>query len=83
LHWDLDGVPIHSSPANENESGSGGRNSPEEPLIITPPSMNLTSAGQPLKYFLNDAQCYGRLMRELTRYVKTCMSPNNPNQHVS
>jgi len=33
-------------------------------------------------FFFNDANCYRRLARELTRFVKTTMSPNNPNFHV-
>lgn len=33
-------------------------------------------------YFVNDANCYRRLARELTRFVTSTMSPNNPNCHV-
>ncbi|KAI5868379.1 hypothetical protein GGS23DRAFT_26578 [Durotheca rogersii] len=33
-------------------------------------------------FFLNDANCYNRLARGLTRYVKSTMSPNNPSRHV-
>ncbi|KAK3940670.1 hypothetical protein QBC46DRAFT_341340 [Diplogelasinospora grovesii] len=33
-------------------------------------------------HFLNDANCYRRLARELGRYVASVMSPNNPNCHV-
>ena len=33
-------------------------------------------------FFLNDANCYRRLARELTRFVNSTMSPNNPNFHV-
>ncbi|KAK0636922.1 hypothetical protein B0T17DRAFT_94365 [Bombardia bombarda] len=32
--------------------------------------------------FLNDANCYRRLARELGRYVASTMSPNNPRCHV-
>jgi hypothetical protein len=32
--------------------------------------------------FLNDANCYRRLERELGRWVTTTMSPHNPNRHV-
>lgn len=32
--------------------------------------------------FLNDANCYRRLARELGRWVAATMSPNNPNSHV-
>ncbi|VUC22103.1 unnamed protein product [Clonostachys rosea] len=33
-------------------------------------------------FFLNDANCYRRLSKELSRWVAATMSPNNPNQHV-
>ncbi|KAJ2905490.1 Homeobox protein 4 [Zalerion maritima] len=33
-------------------------------------------------FFLNDANCYRRLARELSRWVKIGISPNNPNRHV-
>ncbi|KAH8889652.1 hypothetical protein GQ53DRAFT_825088 [Thozetella sp. PMI_491] len=33
-------------------------------------------------FFLNDANCYRRLARELGRFVASTMSPNNPNSHV-
>lgn len=34
------------------------------------------------QYFLNDANCYRRLEKELKRWVVSTMSPNNPNRHV-
>ncbi|KAH6607777.1 c2h2 type zinc finger containing, partial [Trichoderma cornu-damae] len=34
------------------------------------------------QYFLNDANCYRRLAKELRRWVVSTMSPNNPNRHV-
>ncbi|KAL6861066.1 C2H2 type zinc finger-containing protein [Trichoderma novae-zelandiae] len=34
------------------------------------------------QYFLNDANCYRRLERELKRWVTSTMSKNNPNRHV-
>lgn len=33
-------------------------------------------------FFLNDANCYRRLARELSRWVASTLSPNNPNRHV-
>lgn len=91
------GILIHtpnSGKGNELGYGNSPRLEPgldastdsrmEIPLLGT--TMNQPSANsnpiQPTKYFLNDAQCYGRLLRELTRFVKTSMSLNNPNQHV-
>jgi len=36
----------------------------------------------PGPYFLNDANCYRRLAKELKRWVAGTMSANNPNRHV-
>lgn len=33
-------------------------------------------------FFLNDANCYRRLARELSRWVASTTSPNNPNRHI-
>lgn len=40
------------------------------------------SSLRPGPFFLNDANCYRRLAKELGRWVASTMSPNNPNQHV-
>lgn len=77
LHWDLSHLFQNSS----------GQASPtvEQPLYAT--AQNQPSANSnptvPLQYFLNDANCYRRLVRELTRYVQSCLSPNNPNQQYA
>ena len=44
----------------------------------------LTTDGSHIRttFFLHDANCYRRLARELRRWVKSTMSPNNPNSHV-
>lgn len=94
LHWDLDDVAISLTSLSPLSGTSSKRSSitpilaatptfdrPLQTLVSNQPSCN-TNPVQPLKYFLNDANCYGRLVRELTRFVKTCMSPNNPNQQV-
>ncbi|KAH6895291.1 hypothetical protein B0T10DRAFT_526629 [Thelonectria olida] len=52
--------------------------SPEESMQDLEPSNSL----RPGPFFLNDANCYRRLARELARWVATTMSPNNPNSHV-
>lgn len=44
-----------------------------------PPIAKLTHAS---KYFLTDANCYRRLEKELTRFVLSSISANNPRQHV-
>ncbi|KAK8051814.1 homeobox and C2H2 transcription factor [Apiospora rasikravindrae] len=33
-------------------------------------------------YYLNEANCYRRLSKELGRFVASAMSENNPNQHI-
>ncbi|KAG4435299.1 hypothetical protein IFR05_009225 [Cadophora sp. M221] len=80
LHWDLGSTGM-TLPSPSSGSSSTPAGAPLHTLIQNQPSTN-TNPTQPLKYFLNDANCYGRLVRELTRFVTTCMSPNNPNQHL-
>jgi hypothetical protein len=89
LHWDLEGsnIPL-PSPMNSG-SGTGTPSFRQaNPFSQSPntATMNQPTANsnpvQPLKYFLNDANCYGRLVRELSRFVTSCMSLNNPNCHV-
>ncbi|KAF4415911.1 Homeobox 4 [Fusarium acutatum] len=41
-----------------------------------------TVAGKAGAFFLTDVNCYRRLNRELTRFVTSIMSLNNPNCHV-
>lgn len=41
-----------------------------------------SSSLRPGPFFLNDANCYRRLAKELGRWVATTMSPNNPSSHV-
>ena len=94
LHWDLENTgtgmmpsPVSSSDGKFGPGHTTATSSPrplEEPLytlVQNQPSTN-TNPTQPLRYFLNDANCYARLVRELNRFVTSCMSPNNPNQHV-
>ncbi|KAE8452703.1 hypothetical protein EG329_013962 [Mollisiaceae sp. DMI_Dod_QoI] len=84
LHWDLEHTGIGlPSPNNSGPNSATGTFSPAERSLPTlvQTSANLNPA-QPLKFFINDANCYGRLVRELTRFVTSCMSPNNPSQHV-
>jgi hypothetical protein len=87
LHWDLEDAGVGLPSPRSGRNSATGPISPniDRPLhtsIQNQPSTN-TNPTQPLKYFLNDANCYGRLVRELSRFVTTCTSPNNPNQHVS
>ncbi|KAL6880762.1 hypothetical protein J3F83DRAFT_719736 [Trichoderma novae-zelandiae] len=73
-HWGLLDEPIgRTSPMDAKDSLPTSS-------IETPQSAN--SQSQPLRYFLSDANCYGRLEKELTRFVTSCLSPNNPLQHI-
>ncbi|OIW31991.1 hypothetical protein CONLIGDRAFT_612267 [Coniochaeta ligniaria NRRL 30616] len=51
----------------------------------TPATSSTGSTLAPVKlpaFFLNDANCFRRLARELSRWVASTMSPNNPSCHV-
>jgi hypothetical protein len=87
LHWPLEGM-VHGTKSPGSGSGSGSNSAimpnhekPLHTLVSNQPSCN-TNPTMPLRFFLNDANCYGRLVGELQRFVTTCMSSNNPNQHV-
>ncbi|KLP10160.1 unnamed protein product [Fusarium fujikuroi] len=65
----------------------------QEPLTLEAQSRELnqiarrqpcseTVSGTAGAFFLTDVNCYRRLNRELTRYVTSIMSLNNPNCHV-
>lgn len=41
-----------------------------------------TNANPHPRYFFSDANCYQRLKHELSRFVMSCISPNNPARHV-
>ncbi|CAG8960757.1 hypothetical protein HYFRA_00002294 [Hymenoscyphus fraxineus] len=95
LHWDLEdiGSVVPKVSASPNHNGNNGHQNAcpataiealDQPLhtrIQNQPSTN-TNPTQPLRYFLNDANCYGRLVRELSRFVTSCTSANNPNRYI-
>ncbi|KAH6673536.1 hypothetical protein B0J14DRAFT_512100 [Halenospora varia] len=89
LHWDLEktGIGLPAPQQNPSSGNSSARamtpnlDKPLHTLVQNQPSTN-TNPTQPLRYFLNDANCYGRLVRELSRYVTTCMSINNPARRI-
>ncbi|KAF7870147.1 uncharacterized protein EAF02_009337 [Botrytis sinoallii] len=85
LHWELENYETRSRPGSKGSKGASPNTKYNQPIhtltASNQPSANSNPA-QPLKYFLNDANCYIRLVRELSRFVARCMSPNNPNQHV-
>ncbi|KAI9642183.1 hypothetical protein NHQ30_008985 [Ciborinia camelliae] len=82
LHWELENIETRNCPGSKGTSSNANYNQPVHTLkTANQPSANCNPS-QPLKYFLNDANCYNRLVRELSRFVARCMSPNNPNQHI-
>jgi hypothetical protein len=86
LHWDLQGsgIGLHSPGSGKNSSTSSFAPTVDRSLLTSIQHQSSTNINpkQPPKYFLSDANCYGRLVRELSRFVTTCTSPKNPNQHV-
>jgi len=83
LHWDLEttGIGLPSPVSGSDQPGASTHGQPLHTLPQKQPSAN-TKPTKPLRYFLNDVNCYGRLVRELSRFVTSCLSPNNPLQHV-
>ena len=83
LHWDLvdRGIGLPSPLSGSDRIAASPLDPPLYRTIQNQPSTN-TNPVQPLRYFLNDANCYGRLEKELTRFVMSCLSANNPLQHV-
>lgn len=52
------------------------------PAKTASPSFGANSALRDSQLMINGSVCYRRLARELSRFVVTTMSPNNPNRHV-
>lgn len=81
-HWDVSNL---TSPSTNSPRSFRNYNAGSPPLLssmsMNQPSTN-TNPTQPLHYFLNDANCYGRLVRELSRFVEASMNPLNPNAHT-
>lgn len=73
LHWNLTG----------NDAPQLGAY-PENSACLTPQGQPTSGADsiRPSRYFITDANCYRRLEKELTRFVLSSLSPNNPGQHV-
>jgi hypothetical protein len=57
---------------------------PEIPSISVQPERALIrdKVRTATPFFINDNNSYRRLKRELSRFVMTTMSPNNPNRHI-
>ncbi|KAM0252282.1 hypothetical protein ACHAP5_001268 [Fusarium lateritium] len=53
------------------------------PMLLGGDDMfDISGGNYPGPFFLNDANCYRRLAKELKRWVAGTMSVNNPNRHV-
>lgn len=74
---------LHWGYSDESNNGTLPINTKDDTSAATGqiPQHN-SSPSQPPRYFLSDVNCYGRLEKELTRFVTSCLSPNNPLQHV-
>lgn len=73
LHWNLIGDDVPQLNVY-----------PEKLPRPTPQGQPTSGANsiRPSRYFITDANCYRRLEKELTRFVLSSLSPNNPGQHV-
>ncbi|KAK4043362.1 C2H2 transcription factor [Parachaetomium inaequale] len=66
-----------------NKTPSGGTSSPFSSGSGSGSGASNTFAHKPTgTFYLNDANCYQRLARELKKWVASTTSPNNPNCHV-
>jgi len=52
------------------------------PLPTTNAANSQINRALEMKFLLNDHNSYSRLAAALARFVRTTMSPNNPNRHV-
>ncbi|ESZ95442.1 hypothetical protein SBOR_4183 [Sclerotinia borealis F-4128] len=82
LHWELENIETRSRSGSKVTSPNMNYNQPVHALKASNQPSTNSNPTQPLRYFLNDANCYNRLVRELSRFVARCVSPNNPNQHI-
>jgi hypothetical protein len=73
------------APLQLSQSASPSAGVPGTISAPSPAASSGASTMAPIKlpaFFLNDANCYRRLARELSRWVASTMSPNNPSCHV-
>ncbi|AEO55367.1 C2H2 transcription factor [Thermothelomyces thermophilus ATCC 42464] len=72
--------------ASDSWPSSHDRSSSQGHAMLLPSSESDASNRVPQKtrgtLYINDANCYLRLARELKKWVTATMSPNNPNRHV-
>lgn len=81
---------LTTQPLTIESAGSGKSKAVTRPMSAASQSRGVSQAWNQMQtnlvktgpFFLNDANCYRRLARELHRWVASTMSPNNPNRHV-
>ncbi|PHH88854.1 hypothetical protein CDD83_6967 [Cordyceps sp. RAO-2017] len=76
IHW-LEAFKQRHPPEKSSQSASPGRNDFSD--LLRP---RLNNRAQPMTAFLSNANCYSRLAKELRRWARSTMSPNNPKSHV-
>lgn len=85
-----DGSLSNAQPPTASASDSGpsshGRSSSQGHAVLLSSRESSASNRAPRRtrgtVYVNDANCYQRLARELKKFVAATMSPNNPNRHV-
>jgi len=80
-----DGPRLGSGSTGSFNSGSGsgqGSSSGSATATVACGFDNFKAMKAVGPYFFNDANCYRRLARELSRWCSATMSPNNPNCHI-
>ncbi|KAI5457048.1 hypothetical protein BGZ63DRAFT_495245 [Mariannaea sp. PMI_226] len=83
MHWSLTGDYIFGGTTSTTDSPQPG-SFLDRSTYHLPQSQPASRANvmRPSKHFLTDANCYRRLETELTRFVRSSLSPNNPRQHI-
>ncbi|KIL95722.1 hypothetical protein FAVG1_00460 [Fusarium avenaceum] len=67
---------------NRSLSPEGVPELPPIPLTPDPRTLIRDKVRTATPFFINDNNSYRRLKRELSRFVMTTLSPNNPNRHI-
>jgi hypothetical protein len=67
---------------NRSLSPEGVPELPPIPLAPDPRTLIRDKVRTATPFFINDNNSYRRLKRELSRFVMTTLSPNNPNRHI-
>ncbi|KAI3318700.1 hypothetical protein HD806DRAFT_309719 [Xylariaceae sp. AK1471] len=71
-----------SAPMSASHTSHAPGKSPQMSISQSPAGSSTTGSIKPGARFLNDANCFRRLARDLGRFVTATMSANNPARHV-